>query len=84
MKAVILHIGLHKTGTSSVHIGLSKNQDFLKKNGILHPHFSYNEFEYINHATIFSILYHCFNNIILKRYLWENDTSIKITYKLVI
>jgi len=71
VKAVILHIGLHKTGTSSVHIGLSKNQDFLKKNGILHPHFSYNEFEYINHATIFSILYH-YNDTTISNKLKEH------------
>lgn len=36
-KKLYLHIGLHKTGTSSIQSFLTNNSEVLKKNGILYP-----------------------------------------------
>lgn len=36
-KKVILHIGRHKTGTSSLQKSLSENTELLKKNGFVYP-----------------------------------------------
>jgi len=35
---VVAHIGLHKTGTTSIQLSLAKNRDALLEQGILYPH----------------------------------------------
>lgn len=38
-KTIILHIGLHKTGTSSIQATLKHNQELLRERGVLYPGF---------------------------------------------
>jgi len=38
MKKIYLHIGLHKTGSTSLQSFLCQNKDSLLRNGYLHPH----------------------------------------------
>lgn len=47
MGRLILHIGTHKTGTTSIQRGLSRNREVLKSKGILYP--SYDLIEKRNH-----------------------------------
>jgi hypothetical protein len=39
MGRLILHIGTHKTGTTSIQRGLSRNREVLKENGIWYPNY---------------------------------------------
>lgn len=38
-KTIVLHIGLHKTGTSSIQATLKHNQELLRERGVLYPGF---------------------------------------------
>lgn len=51
MKRFILHVGFHKTATSSIQKTCSKNQKILDRQGYLYPYF-YNSFghELVNHS----------------------------------
>lgn len=55
MKKCILHVGLHKTATSSIQETLANNLDTLKNNGFIYPIFTMNNNNIVNHSIpIFS------------------------------
>ena len=47
---IILHVGLHKTGTTSLQSYFGKNRKELKSLGVLYPEFSINNFTPNNHS----------------------------------
>lgn len=47
---IILHVGLHKTGTTSLQNYFGKNRKELKSLGVLYPEFSINDFTPNNHS----------------------------------
>lgn len=50
IKKIYLHIGLHKTGSSSIQVSLAKSAEFLKQNGYLYPIFKARNDEIYNHS----------------------------------
>jgi len=57
MKEVIIHMGFHKTASSSIQATCTENRKLLKKKGIFYPIFTYNEKKIINHSIpIYSLL----------------------------
>ncbi|WP_136483225.1 hypothetical protein [Vibrio sp. H11] len=58
MKKCILHVGLHKTATSSIQETLAKNIDILQSNGIDFPIFDMNGINVINHSIPIYSLFH--------------------------
>lgn len=50
MREVILHMGLHKTASSSIQATCAQNNKLLRKKGIYYPIFEYNEKKIINHS----------------------------------
>lgn len=50
MKRVFLHVGLHKTATSSIQRTLAANQGLLEQQGVLFPTFQFGEFAMSNHS----------------------------------
>jgi len=52
MRKLILHIGMHKTGTSSIQETLGKSREFLLKNNIWYP-----SLEEVNHTVNFTPIF---------------------------
>ena len=48
MRKIILHVGLHKTGSSSIQLTATNNRKLLENNGILYP-----ELDSSNHSISF-------------------------------
>ena len=56
LKQVILHVGLHKTATSSFQVSCGKNREQLRAQGIHYPYFKIDKRKINNHsAPIFSL-----------------------------
>ncbi|GHA39847.1 hypothetical protein ACFFLZ_00620 [Photobacterium aphoticum] len=53
MKRFILHVGFHKTATSSIQQTLASNQEELLKQGFYYPLFENNDSKVINHSIPF-------------------------------
>jgi hypothetical protein len=53
MKRFILHVGFHKTATSSIQQTLDKNRDKLEQQGYIYPRFQRGGEEMINHSIPF-------------------------------
>lgn len=51
LKKIILHAGLHKTGTTTIQNVLFQNRSILKKRNILYPEFSINNRVFTNHSV---------------------------------
>jgi len=49
-KQIILHAGLHKTGTSSIQNNCHKYRDWLRERGIVYPAFKYRDKVFSNHS----------------------------------
>ncbi|MEE4143488.1 MAG: hypothetical protein V2I26_01700 [Halieaceae bacterium] len=49
-KQIILHAGLHKTGTSSIQNNCHKYRDWLHEHGIVYPGFKYRDKHFSNHS----------------------------------
>ena len=49
-KQIILHAGLHKTGTSSIQNNCHKYRDWLRERGIVYPGFKYRDKVFSNHS----------------------------------
>ena len=56
MKKIILHCGLHKTGTSSIQSFLRNNSDFLLANNLCFP--AILDIGYYNHSTPLYLMFH--------------------------
>lgn len=57
MKKLILHVGLHKTATSSIQQTLARNAGALSKQNFFYPIFSRHDEAIINHSIPFYSLY---------------------------
>lgn len=66
IKDIYLHIGLHKTGSSSIQVSLSKSRVALKKYGYLYPVFKKGQENIHNHSIPF---YSLFTNNPLKYHI---------------
>ncbi|WP_033017466.1 hypothetical protein [Pseudoalteromonas sp. BSi20652] len=56
MKKLLLHVGFHKTATSSIQKTLAKNNALLASLGYIYPSFDYKSKKVINHSIpIYSI-----------------------------
>lgn len=55
VKKIIIHAGLHKTGTSSIQSVLSASRTLLSENGIIYPSFGGNK--WVNHSIPLSLLF---------------------------
>jgi hypothetical protein len=53
IKTIYLHIGIHKTGTSSIQKALGSNHNLLASNGFLYPIFKRSGKEFYNHSEVF-------------------------------
>lgn len=53
IKTIYLHIGAHKTATSSIQEALGKAHEFLAANGYLYPVFTKREIILFNHSEVF-------------------------------
>jgi hypothetical protein len=53
IKTIYLHIGIHKTGTTSIQNGLGSNHNLLASNGYLYPIFKRSGNEFYNHSEVF-------------------------------
>jgi hypothetical protein len=49
-KKIVLHVGLHKTGTSSIQRSCQKYRDTLRQWGVEYPVFRFAEREFFNHS----------------------------------
>ena len=47
---IVLHAGLHKTGTTSIQETCFRHRDLLQQHGIVYPVFHYRERQVINHS----------------------------------
>jgi hypothetical protein len=57
IRNIYLHIGLPKTGSSSIQVSLAKSSQFLKDNGYLYPLFSNGEHVFLNHSVPFKQIF---------------------------
>ena len=57
MKRFILHVGFHKTATSSIQQTLALNLDQLAEQGYRYPIFEYNGLKITNHSIPFYSTY---------------------------
>lgn len=49
-RQIILHVGMHKTGTTSIQNNCYRNRETLAEHGIIYPFFSYLEHTRANHS----------------------------------
>lgn len=54
-RKIIIHAGLHKTGSSSIQIACQKNSDFLLSRKIIYP--SFGSEKWANHSIPFSVMF---------------------------
>lgn len=54
-RKIIIHAGLHKTGSSSIQVACQKNSDFLLSRKIIYP--SFGSEKWANHSIPFSVMF---------------------------
>ena len=77
MKKVVLHVGMHKTGTSSIQKSLSVNPRLLNKYGFTYPKFVFNSKEITNHSILFYNLFGNYCNYHINRQTQLTDIEVE-------
>jgi hypothetical protein len=74
IKTIYLHIGIHKTGTTSIQKALGSNHNLLASNGYLYPIFKRSGNEFYNHSVVFFSMF-CADPINYHQNILNSDTN---------
>lgn len=74
IKTIYLHIGIHKTGTTSIQKALGSNHNLLASNGYLYPIFKRSGNEFYNHSVVFFSMF-CADPIKYHQNIVNGDTN---------